>query len=268
MNYEQLLKDTVRTLKKLGVPIEFNEESITSLTDKAIADSILSNENFTKELLEGAVSEAKKEVESTIINKLEKQAKELGIDVAGAKGDVKTIMSMVDKHIKTELGKSEDEKTSKLTELQKELQQAKVDIQDKIKLLEEKETEFTSTLESTKTKLQRQFDDHAIFASLSLNDAAKKNSKVLFERLILPDLESYQSNEKGQLLKEGKVIFKNEILGGDSTTEVATRKDLIEAKAREYNYIKETDTKGITPEGSARKVEQSGIRKIDNYNGL
>ena len=270
MDYEKLLKHTVRMLKKLGVDVELTEESIEAITEKGIADSVLSNKTFTKELVESAVSEAKKEVASTIINKVEKQAKEYGIDVSEAKGDVATIMNMLDKHIKSELGKTEDEKTSKLTELQKQLQQAQISIEEKDKLLQEKETEFTSTLESTKSQLQQQFEDHATFASLSLNDAAKKNSRVVFERMIAPDLKGYQTNEKGELQKDGKPIFKNEILGGDKSMEIATRKDLIEAKAREYNYIKETDTtttKPTSPEGGTRKSE-GGVRKVDNYDGL
>lgn len=274
MNFEEKLKSVLGILKKFGVSVEMTEESIDALSEKTITDSILNNKTFTKELIDSATDAAKKEAVSTIINKLEKQAKELGVDVSDAKGDVKTIMGMIDKHIKSELGKSDEEKSTKIAELHKKVQEAEIALENANKEFEEKEANFTTTLETTKSKLERNYNDHSIFASLPLVDSATANSKVLFERLIAPELEGYTENEKGELMKDGKILLKHEVLGlTDKTTTGATRKDLIQAKAAQFNYIKETDTKaggagGTNPDGGKPKPETGGIRKVDNYDGL
>lgn len=270
MNFEAKLKTIVGILKKSGVPIEMTEESIDALNEKTIADSILNNKSITKELLDSATDAARKEVSSTIINKLEKQAKELGVDVTDAKGDVKTIMTMVDNHIKSELGKTDEEKAAKIAELYKKVQASEVALENANKDFEEKETKFTSDLESIKSKLERNYDDHFIFTSLSLVDSAKTNSKVLFERLISPELEGYSENEKGELMKDGRILLKHEVLGGDKTTDGASRKDLIHAKATEFGYIKTTDTTGGggNPQGGKTKPKTPTVRTVDNYEGL
>lgn len=273
MNFEEKLKTVVGLLKKFGIAVEMTEESIDALSEKTITDSILNNKTFTKELIDSATDAAKKEAVSTIINKLEKHAKENGVDVSEAKGDVKTIIAMYDKHIKTELGKTDEEKATKIAELHKKVQEAEIALENANKDFAEKETNFTTTLETTKSKLQRNYEDHSIFASLPLVESATKKSKEIFERLIAPELEGYSENEKGELMKDGKILLKHEILGGDKTTNGATRKDLIEAKAAEFSYIKETDTKsggngGANPNGGKPKPETGGIRKIDNYDGL
>ncbi len=265
MDYEALYNHLSTQMKRLGVVVPETEAEILTLTDSSISTAVLGNEILTKTIREQAAEAAKTTVEKTMLNKIEKEAKALGIENVEelGKGDVKTIMSLIDKKIKTDLGTSDEEKTQKLTEIQTKLREEELKRQELEQQLESKTTEFETTRQNDKKVFERNFSAHSIFSGLALNDNVKEKNKVFFDSLIAPALDQYQFDENGLAKKaDGTPVFKS-----DKTSEIATMKDIILQKSTELGFVKSTDTKGGGSPNTETPPITHPVTKADPYGG-
>ena len=266
MDYESLYKHLSTQMKRLGVVIPETEAEILAISDTSISTAVLGNETLTKVLREQAAEAAKTTVEKTIIGKIEKEAKALGIENVEeiGKGDVKTIMALIDAKIKTDAGNTDEEKTAKLTEFQTKLREEEIKRQELQQELESKTTEFETTRQNDKKTFERNFSAHSIFSGLALNDNIKTKNKIFFDSLIAPSLDDYQFDENGLAKKaDGTPVFKS-----DNTSEIATMKDIISQKATELGFVKSSDTAGGgNPNPPTPPTDKPPVAKADPYGG-
>ena len=252
-------------MKRPGVTIPETEAEILALSDNSISTAVLSNQALIKPIQDAAANEAKTTIEKTIVGKLEKEAKALGIEnVEEAKGDVKTIMGLIDKKIKTDLGTSDEEKTQKLTELQTKLREQELKAQELETQIASKTTEFETQRQKDKKIFERNFNAHSAFSSLPLQDNIKEKNKVFFDSLIAPSLDEYEFDEKGFAKKaDGTPVFKS-----DKTSEIATMNDIVLQKATELGFVKTTDTKGGgNPNPQGPQSSAPPVTTADPYGG-
>ena len=125
---EKLYKAIIISLGRLGIDTKKLEESEDpQITEDQIAEAVVNQDRYIKP----KIDTEKKKVDAIIIGKMYKQAIDLGLDkdkVEETAGDIGKLFALVDTHVKAEAGKSDDEKSAKIKELQTQLREQELDL--------------------------------------------------------------------------------------------------------------------------------------------
>lgn len=264
---EKLYKQLILSLQRFGIDtkaLEENENPVISEND--IAQSVLKQERFTKPLIEERLGE----INGVIVNKMNAQAIKLGLPkdiVESANGDIATLFSAVNKHLKQELGKGDDEKSAKILELNK----AKADLQ---LALEKEKEEKVSIAEKAKSEAEGQinsmkqiFEVKTVFTGLDLAKNVRENVDFYSD-----SVSQAINNEYDKKSVDGKtVLFKKgteDPIYKEGTSEYADYKHVVSQKAKQLGLEKVTDVSGSGNPNPTRKPTGQGENKIYNKHGL
>ncbi|WP_291728896.1 hypothetical protein [Bernardetia sp.] len=262
MDYEKAYKKFKTAWERLGGTVNESEEEI-DIDENQVVTSILSDENRTKTL----VDEAAQKRESLLINKLQKQLVNLGVEGINEEKDIKKLIDAANTHLTKSAGS--DELSKRNSELQSQLQDLKVRLDNKDKEVQSTIDELKKQSDFQQARYARNYEALTMLSSLNLTDAAKANTSRLVNDFFSPSLDKYEfkeENGKKVAYKDGVKQFKNDVFGGENSSEVVTMSQIIEHDAKSLGFIKSTDAKGGGDFG-APKVEAPPKEEINDPTG-
>lgn len=264
------MKLIILALSRLG----FDESKLSDaenefeISEKDIISRVVDDETNIKP----KVDEYIKKHDGVLVSKMNSQAVSLGIDkdkVEQAGGDIKKLFALVNDHLKSELGKSDDEKTKKLEDYQNQLRETQLAI-EKVK------QENATQLQEEKAR----FDQERIAQSRSF---AMKNAmmKAGLSEDVVKNLDFYHqalhaklSNDFDLKEQEGKLLaYKKgteEKVFVDGSSNHADLDYLIEKTATDMKWKKVTDVAGAGDPNKGGSGTGGGAQRsevFDRYAG-
>ncbi len=254
-------------LARIGVDMsKVTDESTESELQQMLFDAMAKNKEFETTHIQPKINEHKTGTEKSIIGKLKKEFKGLGVELSEDEVDVVNMTKTLNEHLKKEYSKGDKDKVEELQKLQTKLRATELKIDELNVNKEEEINSLKTTHEGEIQKVYRSASSMQEFLQLNLSDSARKNAKT-FHNALLSELDSaYDFKEE-----DGKQIAYKK--GGESpvfkegSTEKLSYKDLLISKASELELVKVTDVGGNgDPNRGGGKQGGSGKADPEIYN--